>query len=115
MNNSYSSSIGNLFENIPDNLPEELVDVLTSKGGDGIRIERIVSRGHSSPSGYWYDQDRNEFVVLLKGSAGLRFEGCEDTVVLKPGDWINIPAHGKHRVEWTDPNQDTVWLAVHYP
>lgn len=115
MNNPYSPSIGNLFENISDNLPEELVDMLTSKGDGGIRIERIVSRGHSSPPGYWYDQGRNEFVVLLKGSAGLRFEDRKDTVVLQPGDWIDIPAHEKHRVEWTDPNLDTVWLAVHYP
>ena len=115
MNNSYSPTISNLFENIPDNLPEELVDILASKGDRGIRIERIVSRGHSSPPGYWYDQDRNEFVVLIKGSASLRFEGSEDTVVLQPGDWIDIPAHEKHRVEWTDPDQDTVWLVVHYP
>ena len=113
MNTSSYAKISNLYENIPDSLPEELVDIIAS--GGGIRIERIVSRGHSSSSGYWYDQDRNEFVVLLKGSAGLRFEGSEDTVVMRPGDWINIPAHGKHRVEWTDPNQDTVWLAVHYP
>jgi cupin 2 domain-containing protein len=105
----------NLYENIPDSLPEELIDIIASKRDGGVRIERIVSRGHSSSSGYWYDQDRNEFVVLLKGSAGLRFEGSEDMVVLQPGDWIDIPAHEKHRVEWTDPNQDTVWLAVHYP
>lgn len=115
MNTSSSTEISNIYENIPIDLPEEFVDILASKGDGGIRIERIVSRGHSSPSGYWYDQPRNEFVVLLKGSAGLRFEDGEDTVVMQPGDWINIPARGRHRVEWTDPNQDTVWLAVHYP
>ena len=115
MNTSSYTEIRNIYENIPIDLPEEFVDILVSKSDGEIRIERIVSRGHSSPSGYWYDQPRNEFVVLLKGSAGLRFEGGKDTVVMRPGDWINIPAHGKHRVEWTDPNQDTVWLAVHYP
>ena len=115
MNMSSYTKISNLYENIPDSLPEELIDIIASKSDGGIRIERIVSRGHFSPSGYWYDQARNEFVVLLKGSAGLRFEDGEDTVVLQPGNWIDIPAHQKHRVEWTDPNQDTVWLAVHYP
>jgi len=115
MNTSSYIKISNIYDDIPDNLPEELVDILASKGDGGIRIERIVSRGHSSPPGYWYDQDRNEYVLLLKGSAGLRFEGSEDTVVLQPGDWIEIPAHEKHRVEWTDTDQDTVWLAVHYP
>ncbi len=113
MNTSSYTKISNLYENIPDSLQEELVDIIAS--GGGIRIERIVSRGHSSPSGYWYDQARNEFVVLLKGCASLRFEDGEDTVLMRPGDWINIPAHGKHRVEWTDPDQETVWLAVHYP
>lgn len=115
MNTSSYTEIRNIYENIPIDLPEEFVDILVSKSDGEIRIERIVSRGHSSPSGYWYDQPRNEFVVLLKGSAGLRFEGSEDTMALQPGDWIDIPAHQKHRVEWTDPNQDTVWLAVHYP
>jgi cupin 2 domain-containing protein len=115
MNMSSYTKISNLYENIPDSLPEELIDIIASKSDGEIRIERIVSRGHYSPSGYWYDQPRNEFVVLLKGSAGLRFEGSEDTVALQPGDWIDIPAHQKHRVEWTDPNQDTVWLAVHFP
>jgi cupin 2 domain-containing protein len=115
MNTSAYTEISNIYENIPIDLPEEFVDILASMRDGGIRIERIVSRGHSSPPGYWYDQGRNEFVVLLKGSAGLRFEGGEDTVVLQPGDWIDIPAHQKHRVEWTDQNQDTVWLTVHYP
>ena len=115
MNTSSYTEISNIYEKIPIDLPEEWVDILVSKGDGGIRIERIVSRGHASPRGFWYDQDRNELVILLKGSAGLRFEDGEDTVVLQPGDWINIPAHQNHRVEWTDPDQDTVWLTVHYP
>ena len=113
--NMSSSEINNLYENIPDSLPEELIDILASTGDGGITIERIVSRAHSTPPGYWYDQKRNEFVVLVKGSTGLRFEDDQDTIVMQPGDWINIPAHKRHRVAWTDPNQDTIWLAVYYP
>ena len=114
MNTFSHTDISNIYGKIPFDLPEEWVDILVSKGDGGIRIERIVSRGHASPPGFWYDQDRNELVILLKGSAGLRFEDGEDTVVLQPGDWINIPAHQNHRVEWTDPDQDTVWLTVYY-
>ena len=114
MKTSAYTEISNIYKKIPFGRLEEWVDVLISKGDGGIRIERIVSRGHVSPPGFWYDQDRDEFVVLLKGSAGLRFKDSEDTVVLQPGDWIDIPAHQNHRVEWTDPDHDTVWLAVHY-
>ena len=102
----------NLFEDIPGDLPEELVEVLAS--GEDVRIERIVSRGHSSREGFWYDQDTREMVVLLSGSAGLMFEGRTEPVLLKPGDWLEIPPHEKHRVQWTDSDVDTVWLAIHY-
>ncbi len=77
----------------------------------GCRIERIVSTGQSSPQGYWYDQDEAEWVCLLKGSAGLKFEDEDQVRVLKPGDWVLIEAHRRHRVEWTDAGV-TVWLAV---
>ena len=77
-------------------------------------MERIVSRGHASPDGFWYDQDENEWVIVLQGSAGLRFEGKEELLVLHTGDYILIPRHCKHRVEWTDTDCETVWLAVHY-
>jgi len=106
------ANAGNLFTNIPDDLPEELIEILTT--ADGIRVERIVSRGHASPSGLWYDQEANELVVLLKGSAGLAFEGRSELLEMKAGDYVNIPAHLKHRVEWTDADQDSIWLAIHY-
>ncbi len=77
-----------------------------------VRIERIVSRGHVTPPGEWYDQDTHEWVVLLTGSATLTFEDRSET--LAAGDHVLIPAHRRHRVEWTDPAQPTVWLAVHY-
>ncbi len=86
---------------------------ICSGDGDGIRIERIISKGHSSPQSGWYDQDKNEWVLLLKGEAVLLFAD-ESSANLKSGDFINIPAHKKHKVEWTDPDTETIWLAVHY-
>ena len=78
-----------------------------------MRIERIVSTGQASPAGFWYDQPDDEFVVLLSGAAALRFEGG-DVVDLKPGDWIEIAAHVRHRVESTQADPPTVWLAMHW-
>ncbi len=71
-------------------------------------------RGHASPDDVWYDQDRNEWVLLAQGAARLVFDDGRE-VDMKPGDWLEIPAHQKHRVAWTDPARETVWLAVHYP
>ena len=101
----------NLHSEIPGTLPEELVDVLLA--AENMRIERIVSQGHASAKGFWYDQDEHEWVVVLKGAARLRLEDGQP-VEMKPGDFINIPAHQRHRVEWTTPDEPTVWLAVHY-
>jgi cupin 2 domain-containing protein len=104
-------SAKNLFAEVPDPWPEELFQTLLS--APGVRVERIVSRGHASPEGFWYDQDDHEWVVLLSGAARLRFEG-EEAMDLVPGSFVNIPAHKRHGVEWTDPEQTTVWLAIHY-
>lgn len=101
-----------LFDAIPAELPQELLETLVAT--EQVKIERIVSRGHASPEGFWYDQDENEFVVVLRGSAGLRVEGEDAPFVLKPGDYVVFPARCRHRVEWTDPCGATVWLAVHY-
>ena len=101
----------NLFADLPASLAEERIDTLLSDGG--VRIERIVSLGHASPEGFWYDQDDGEWVLLLKGAARLRFEG-EEPIELRPGSCVNIPPHRRHQVEWTDPGEPTVWLAVHY-
>ena len=106
------TEMGSLFEGIPSELPEELFDTISST--DDVNIERIVSRGHASPEGFWYDQENNEFVLVVKGSAGLKLENEDDIVVLKAGDYFNIEAHVKHRVEWTDSTCETIWLAVHY-
>jgi cupin 2 domain-containing protein len=79
----------------------------------GLRIERIVSGGQCSPPGFWYCEPHGEWVLLLAGSAGLLLEG-ESERVLRAGDFVDIPAHRRHRVEWTDNNAPTIWLAVHY-
>ncbi|MCB1228854.1 MAG: cupin domain-containing protein [Verrucomicrobiae bacterium] len=112
--NDESADRGNLFADIPAHLPEESVEILASGSGP-VRIERIVSRGHRSPDDFWYDQAEAEWVVLLSGSAILRLDDLEsEAISLVPGDWIHLPAHRRHRVESTQPEIDTVWLAVFF-
>jgi len=103
--------VSNLYADIPEALPDELVQAIFKR--PNIRIERIVSRGHCSPDGFWYDQERDEWVLLVQGRAGLAFEGNPHIVELKPGDHLLIPAHRRHRVAWTADAQETIWLAVH--
>jgi cupin 2 domain-containing protein len=103
--------MNNLFTAIPKELKSELIEKLVDS--DDVTVERIVSRGHKSPETGWYDQDQNEWVLLLQGEAKLLFD--DDAYVdLKVGDYIDIPAHKKHKVEWTAPDIETVWLAVFY-
>jgi cupin 2 domain-containing protein len=102
----------NLFTTIPEAGADEAVATLLAR--DGVRLERIVSKGHASPPGFWYDQPRHEWVVLLRGQARLLFDSPRREVVLQAGDYINIPAHVRHRLEWTDPQQDNIWLALFY-
>jgi cupin 2 domain-containing protein len=104
------TTIENVFAELLAELPVELIDTLAENRH--VRIERIISHGHPSPEGFWYDQDQNEWVCLLRGAARIRFE--DRTIEIKPGDVANIPAHKKHRVEWTMPDEPTIWLAVHY-
>ncbi len=100
----------NIFLDIPPKGAEELIDTLVAN--PNCRIERIVSRGHRSPQGFWYDQEQSEWVLLLAGAARLLVE--EEVVEMRPGSYLNIPAHCRHRIEWTDPEQTTIWLAIHY-
>ncbi|MCP5419405.1 MAG: cupin domain-containing protein [Gammaproteobacteria bacterium] len=102
----------NLFAKSPDPQPEEFMESLMTTAAT--RIERIVSHGHASPPGFWYDQDLHEWVVVLQGRARLTMAGRDRPLELGRGDYVNIPAHVRHRVEWTDPDRDTVWLAVFY-
>ena len=105
---------GNLHAAIPRDLPEELTEVLAAGSGP-VRIERIVSRGHRSADGCWYDQAESEWVMLVAGSAVLRLDAPDgETADLAPGDWVHLPAHRRHRVESTDAEADTVWLAVFF-
>ena len=101
----------NIFDSLPNDLSvevsEEIIHALT------IRIERIVSKGHSSPDTGWYDQDENEWVMVVEGKAILEFEDGSKRELFM-GDYINIPAHVKHKVVQTNPNQITIWLAIFY-
>jgi len=103
--------MGNLFEKIPDANGGELFSELVR--GDNVRIERIVSKGHASPEFGWYDQQEHEWVVVLKGEAKVSFENGRE-IHLATGDYINIPAREKHKVDWTTPDTETIWLAVFY-
>lgn len=100
----------NVLSDLPPNLPTELFTTLLEAAD--VRIERIVSHGHASASDFWYDQPQHEWVIVLKGAARLQFE--DEIVEMKTGDFVNIPAHKRHRVAWTTPDEATIWLAVHY-
>ncbi len=100
----------NLFQDIPEAISKEVVVELLKS--EPVRIERIVSQGQFSPHGFWYDQKEHEWVTVLSGKAVLQLEGQEKAVTLGPGDTLYLPPHQKHRVEWTDPLQPTVWLTV---
>lgn len=103
---------GSLTSGLPSrSLAEELVDVLCEQ--PGLRIERIVSTGQITPDGHWYDQDHDEWVLVVKGRARLRIEGETDDRALEEGDYIFLPAHCRHRVAWTRSQPPTVWLAIH--
>ena len=100
----------NFLENLPKAINEEIIEILQSS--KNFRIERIISFGQNSPVNFWYNQKENEWVILLKGKAGLRFEDKEEVVVLNENDYVFIPAFMKHRVEFTAENQETIWLAI---
>ncbi len=110
---------GNLFQPFPGTteLEAELLEVLSRSGSAlaGLRIERILSPpGHSSEAGHWYDQDTTEWILLLQGSATLKFKNPEETVDLSPGDYLEIQPHHQHRIERTHPAEPTLWLAIHW-
>jgi len=103
---------GNIFSWKPCDGPDEtLTELLSSRD---VKIERIVSRAHASPPDFWYDQQWAEWVIVLAGAAALMIEGEAKARTLRPGDFVHIPPHVRHRVAWTDATDVTVWLAVHY-
>lgn len=104
-------SKNNVFTDLPKTLPNEvLTDLLT---GEHIRIERILSQGHCSAENDWYDQEENEWVILVQGDAVLEYEDGTH-IKMTAGDYQNIPAHVKHRVLWTHPDKVSIWLAIFY-
>ncbi len=108
----FSELCQNIYQGFPKVLNEEVFEQLLR--GKHFRLERILSTGQATPEGQWCDQDWNEWVILLKGGARLRFEKETKIIELAEGDYLNIPAHCKHRVEWTDKEKETIWLALHY-
>ena len=105
--------MASIFADLPrSTAADEQISELLSRRA--LRIERIVSTGQCSPPGFWYDQPDGEWVLLLRGAARLRFADETEARELRPGDFVDIAAHRRHRVDWTDPDQPTVWLAIHY-
>lgn len=102
---------GNIERNPPDASDGEIIETLAAMSGRNVRIERIVSGGHASPPGFWYDQGWDEWALVLRGKAVIRFREPAGIEILEQGDWLRIPAHREHRVDSTTP--DTLWLAVH--
>lgn len=105
--------IDNLFSALPDKptAEEQFLPLLNQLG---LRVERIVSNGQKSAPDFWYAQKQAEWVVVLAGAARLRFEDETEARLLQHGDFVLIQPHRRHRIEWTDPTQNTVWLAIHY-
>jgi cupin 2 domain-containing protein len=103
-------NVANLFAEIPADLADELFESLVETSA--FKLERIVSPGQTTPRDTWYDQERDEWVILLSGSAGLLVEGEAEPLVLSPGDYVFLRAHQRHRIEWVEDR--TVWLALHY-
>ncbi len=103
-------SVGNVFHNIPSTLTSEQLEVLSK--GKGVTIERIISKGHTSPDTGWYQQSQHEFVLLLQGTAQLAFE--DHIKDLEKGDYLTIPAGEKHKVSFTSSEPEAIWLTVYY-
>jgi cupin 2 domain-containing protein len=107
---SLPMTLANLFAGVTAHGADEQLTTLFAAGK--VRIERIVSHGHRSAPDFWYDQDEHEWVAVLRGAARLRFEANDTTIELKCGDFIHIAAHVRHRVDWTTPEEPTIWLAI---
>lgn len=103
---------GNILADLPPAGRDEVFQEILRR--PRVRIERIVSSGQATPAGEWYDQGWDEWVLLMAGSAGLLLEGEEEPRIFGPGDYLLLPRGCRHRVEWTDRQEQTVWLAFHF-
>lgn len=104
--------VKNIFQALPKNLSEEVFEDIINK--PDLKLERIISKGQVTPEGQWYNQDQNEWVLLLKGYAELEIEGQSEAVILQAGDYLLLPAHCKHRVSYTSETEETIWLALFF-
>ena len=104
--------LNNIFSGIPSFIQAEISETLLK--AEAFELERIVSTSQATPEGEWYKKDTEEWVILLSGSAGLLFEDEDEVFIMNAGDYIHIEPHQRHRVEWTGPEQKTVWLALHF-
>lgn len=100
----------NFLENVPTSIPDEIFETIIST--PNLKIERIISKGHKSELDFWYDLDQSEWILLVKDEARLQFE--DKFIHLIPGDHLSIIPHQKHRVDWTTPEEETIWLAIFY-
>jgi cupin 2 domain-containing protein len=103
--------LNNIFAQLPADLSKEVFETLLQQ--PLLRVERIISKGHVSPTDEWYDQAWDEWVILLQGQASLRFMQAEDQH-LSAGDFIYLPAHTLHQVTYTSSEQECIWLAIHF-
>mgnify|MGYP000359670791 CR=1 FL=1 len=103
--------MNNIFGSIPCEIDKEIFTDLFKH--ENIRIERIVSKGQISPENGYYDQNENEWVMVLQGAGIIAFDD-DSEVKLEKGDYLNIPKNKKHKVTWTDPDFVTIWLAIFY-
>jgi len=103
---------GSVLQHIPESNDAEIFEDLVV--GDTFRLERIISCGQATPEQEWYDQEQDEWVLLLTGSAAIQFENQPHSIQLEAGDYLLIPAHNRHRVLWTDKKEKSIWLALHY-
>ena len=103
--------LNNIFELLPEDADKEIFENLIDSGS--VKVERIISRGQASPPAGWHDQDQAEWVMILQGEAIISVEHDRD-YHLVAGSYLNIPAHTRHRVKWTIPKTETIWLAIHY-
>ena len=101
----------NFFKDLPNTTDAEVIQKRCEAAGG--YVERIITRGQITPPGQWYEQETDEWILLLQGEARLLFEDTGDEVLLQPGDELWIEAGRRHRVSWTLPDQVTLWLAVH--
>jgi len=105
------AEMANIFDELPDATKGEVIEKLASFGQEAVRIERIISGGHASAEGFWYEQQEDEWVMLIRGEARLLIEGKDDALEMVAGDHINLPAKLEHRVD--SVSDDAIWIAVH--